>query len=673
MTRLLIYILALILPAIWIIPAGAVNDGGTNSPFSFGAGARDISLGGANLTTSEITTAPYWNASRLIGAERLTISGFHSRLYDSDVAYQYFGLAIPTLDWGCFGIGVFRLGIDGIERRDENNMLLGSFDDNRLAFYFAYARRLSGFNIGLSFMMESHSLDNYSATSSPGINFSIGRSFIINHKRIKEIAFAINGKNIIRPGIDLAGEKINDPYTIDLGVSLKMHPVMKWNNTLTISARLTKIDFIDPRYSAGLEYSFNDLFHLRGGLRDNKLSIGGGISYRMITFDYALAKRDLGSLHLFSITSSFGRSISEKREIRAKLSETKFNSMMINRLASRNIEMIEQLIQKGKEYNDNGVLAGAEQSFDKALFLARNGKVDTTEIYLLLQDANKRLADLNKKRLFSQYLDSARIKLESQDYLATGYFANQALLINPKSDVAGQYLNKANSALENIASSDEMIQERLLAIDSLIGYGQVSHARTIMKSLLQFAPDEKRIQLANRKVEFEYWREKATNAYGTNNLEAALSAIDSALTFFPGHKWCQQLRDRMNTSIEEAFSKPKPAVVISAEPISADLRKEVESSYKTAQRFFEKGDLSQAVQRWEKVERLAPNYQSVREYLIKAYKFIGIELYGQNYLSEAIVTWNKAIQLNPGNDEINDYIKRTRNEIRKLDELTYDN
>ena len=101
MTRILIYILILILPAILAIPAGAVNDGGTNSPFSFGAGARDISLGGAGLTTSDVTTAPYWNASRLTGAERLTISGFHSRLYDSDVAYQYFGLAVPTLDWGC--------------------------------------------------------------------------------------------------------------------------------------------------------------------------------------------------------------------------------------------------------------------------------------------------------------------------------------------------------------------------------------------------------------------------------------------------------------------------------------------------------------------------------------------------------------------------------------------
>jgi len=195
----------------------------------------------------------------------------------------------------------------------------------------------------------------------------------------------------------------------------------------------------------------------------------------------------------------------------------------------------------------------------------------------------------------------------------------------------------------------------------------------IMKSLLQFAPDDKRIQLANKKVEFEYCREMASDAYNSNNYDVALSAIDSALTYFPGHKWCLELRGRMKSRIEEVFGKKEREVVVAAEPLSADLLKEVESSYETARKYFEKGDLSQAVLYWEKVERLAPDYQSVREYLIKAYKYVGIELYGQNQLSEAIAVWEKAVGLNPGNVEINDYIKRTKNEIRKLNELTYDN
>ncbi|MEW5995211.1 MAG: hypothetical protein AB1744_12575, partial [Candidatus Zixiibacteriota bacterium] len=147
MKCVLIYILVILLPAGTVV---ASNDGGTDSPFSFGAGARELSLGGSNLATSDAATAPFWNASRLASAQRLSLAGFHARLYDADVAYQYFGLAVPTLDFGAFGLGVFRLGIGGIEKRDADNLLLGEVDDNRLGFYLAYGRSIWGYDLGLA-------------------------------------------------------------------------------------------------------------------------------------------------------------------------------------------------------------------------------------------------------------------------------------------------------------------------------------------------------------------------------------------------------------------------------------------------------------------------------------------------------------------------------------------
>ena len=121
MKRLLLYMAFFLSP---LVALGASDDGGTESPFMFGTGARELSLGGACLTTADASTAVFWNPARLAPAQRLSLGGLHSRLYDSDVAYQYLGLAIPTVDWGCFGIGVFRLGVDGIEQRDVNNFLL---------------------------------------------------------------------------------------------------------------------------------------------------------------------------------------------------------------------------------------------------------------------------------------------------------------------------------------------------------------------------------------------------------------------------------------------------------------------------------------------------------------------------------------------------------------------
>jgi len=63
---------------------------------------------------------------------------------------------------------------------------------------------------------------------------------------------------------------------------------------------------------------------------------------------------------------------------------------------------------------------------------------------------------------------------------------------------------------------------------------------------------------------------------------------------------------------------------------------------------------------------------SVREYLVNAYKFQGVDLYGQNQLTQAVSTWQKAAALAPQNTEIVDYINRTEAEIKKLQELSYD-
>ena len=118
--------------------------------------------------------------------------------------------------------------------------------------------------------------------------------------------------------------------------------------------------------------------------------------------------------------------------------------------------------------------------------------------------------------------------------------------------------------------------------------------------------------------------------------------------------------------------------ILIAQPESVRIKLEMARTFHrlglrdSARRYFEDGNLSQAIIHWEKVERLAPDYASVREYLVNAYKFVGVELYSQNKLQEAVDTWQKALRLQPGNDEIARYIRRTENEIRKLHELSYD-
>ena len=671
MKRPATYIICLILIA---ISAAASNDGGTRSPFSLGAGSRDLAQGGANMAYGDVAAAPYWNPARLAAAEQYTISGFYSRLYESDVSYQYFGAAIPTLDWGCLGIGIFRLGIDGIEQRDAANVLIpGDLQDNRMAFYLAYGKDFSGYSLGAAISFEHHSLGDYSATSSPGLSISAGRTFVFRSNHIRELSIALVGRNIIKRGTELAEDRVELPGAMDAAFSLKLNPAAPWDHTLTISGELSKVNELDTKYAAGVEYSFRELVSLRGGFRDGNLAAGGGLSYKSITFDYALVDRDMGSLHMFTVSTSFGTPVSYRRKARAESREAEFNNLMNNRLISRNREMITDLVEQGRQNLDNGNLLEAGNYFDRALFLARNAGIDTVGIYELAQESHKRLDEAASRQEYERYMDSAQTRFDGGDYLAAQYYAGLALDRFPDSNEALNQLQLAVEAVRVNTSREEMIVSQLMIVDSLLSYGQADNALKVTKTLRDYAPNDDRVKLAVRKTEFEIYKEKAEAAFAAGNLRQAGDAVSTAQALFPGHQWCISMNARIQQEISmRSAPRTVPVKPADKKTLSDEVLKEVQENYITAQKLFEKGSLSEAIDYWEKVERLAPGYQSVRQYLVKAYKYIGVEMYGRNQLRSAVDTWKKAALLDPENAEINDYIKRTENEIRKLEELSYE-
>jgi len=650
----------------------ASDDGGTESPFSLGAGARDLALGGAAIATSEPTTAPFWNPSRLARVERFSFSGFHSRLYESDVSYQYFGLVWPTLDFGVLALGVFRLGVDGIEIRDEYNFQQGETDDNRLGFYLAYGRSLYDYDVGFALTMEHHSLDDYSTTSSPGLNLSVSRRFTLSPAWLESLTLALTGGNIIRMGATLADETYKYPTSFDGGFTLDLSPGKQWLKETAISGKLSKTNHADMNYALGLELRPIDLIDLRCGLNDDHLSFGAGLSCRLLDFDYALIDRDMGDLHMFTLTLAFGQKTSEKKLIRYQRRETEFNDKMSRELQTRNNTMVDSLVNVGGEKLADGDLTAASSLFDRALFIARSSGVDTVHIKQLADDTDMRLRTVSRKMRYGEFMDSVDVKFDAGDYLSAKYFAGLALSEEPNSSDAASLMAKADSIIESSLARDETIQKQLWMIDSLLSFGQIQRAGTVVRSLEKFAPDNSGVIMAVRRVEFERWREIASIAYDNKDFETALEALDSVSVLFPGHQWSTELKERIRTELNSEQGYATEITPDKPVPLSKEIQKEVKTIYEAAQKAFEKGNLTEAIISWEKVERLAPNYQSVREYLVNAYKFVGVELYGQNRLKEAVDNWKKAAELDPANTEIKNYINRTENEILKLKELTYE-
>ncbi len=659
--------------------AGAVtagnDDGGTSSPFSLGFGAGELAMGGASMVGGPSAAVAYWNPAGLANAPRPALTGFHTRLFDSDVAYQYLGLSIPTLDFGGFGIGVGRLGIDGIEKIDANNLYLNDIQDNRLVVYLAYGRHVSGYRVGMSAHLEHHSIDDYSATSSPGITLSLGRTWNRKAGLIRAVYADFVGRNLLRPGIELAQTKVEYPTSADFGVAAEIAPTRAWPHILTLALKVTKTQGVDPHWAAGAEYAVGQVMALRAGLNQSNPSLGVGLHLAMLNFDYAWIDRDMGSLHMFSLTSSLGASVSERRAERSRRREEEFNRLMSSRWDERNRNMVDRLTEEGRQALESGDLVAATDKLDRALFLARAASMDTTRLAVEAEQARSRLDQVLSHQRYSQYLDLAEASLADEDYVMTRHYADLALDEQGNSNQARALLNTAIRALQAGSARDSLVQHGLVSIDSLLSYGMIDQALARARGLAELAPDNPQVKLACKRTLFENLRHGAEQAFNRSDYTAADHLVDSAMVVLPGHRWGKEMRARLQSARVTTVTEAAPAGPGEPAPqarISEEVRRRVAEIYHDGRAAFEAGDLRRAVANWEEVQRLAPGWESVGDYLVSAYKFIGVELYSSNQLEQAVDFWRRAARLAPDNAEINNYIVRAENEIKRLRELSYD-
>ena len=665
-------ILLSILIVVSLTSVNASEDGGTESPFNFGFGAREHSLGGSNITHISAATAVFWNSSQLASAEHFELTSYYSQLFGSDVVYQYAGLAYPTINYGTFGFGISRLGVTGINKRDIHNFDLGEFDDTRLGIYLAFGKTMAKYDVGVMLNIEQHSIDQYKNSSSPGLNLSIGRTFTLNKSLFNNFKTVLRYSNLLKPSMKLSDETITYPSKLQLGLSTNILLPEKWNSALSLYSHISKVENLSTKFAFGIEYSIYEILSLRGGLRDDNSSVGVGINYKMINFDYALVNRDLGAVHMFSLTSAFGSSISAKRELRIKQEEQKFNQLMTSRLEEKNNLMIAELIKSGHKHLQNNELIKALSDFERSLFLIKSNNMDTTEIAGIIQNTSAEILVIENEIFYSQLLDSAELKFNEAYYLEAKYFAARALDVISNSVDAQQLLDSCEYYISNQLSEKELLTEQLLMADSLINYGNISKSIRILTELKNIAPDDKRVQRQFTKAQFENYRKKAENAMMVDAVELARSSLDSASALFPGHQWCDDFKNLLDDLTQKQITNEtvpnisKPVVML-----SENIKNEAAFLCRTAQEQFEDGDLQSAVRNWEMVENMAPDFQSTRMYLINAYKYLGVELYGNNKLYDAVKIWRKAEKLNPNNKEIANYIKRTLNEIEKVKELTY--
>jgi tetratricopeptide (TPR) repeat protein len=667
-SALIVSVLIALFPAVVICG----DSEGLYSPFYFGAGARELALGGAAMTDPSPATAAFWNPSLLGRAQRITVGASHCRLFEHGVVYQHLGLAVPTLDFGGFGLSVFRLGADEIDLRDKQNLSTGTTNESRLGLHLGYGRTLAAFDLGLSISLEHQSLAGFSATSSPGINVSALRRVHLGFLNVSNMAIGLTCRNLLRPSMKLAEYAYKQPYAADAGVKFEFIPDSDWSHVANLYASISKVDMVESQAAAGVEYSMSQMISLRGGIAGSKLSAGVGLQYEMFAFDYAFVERDLDDLHFFNISLSFGKSVAERRLAREARIEEEFNSYLSSQLEQRNLDVVDSLVSEGVAGLETGQVKSAHTRFERAMFLASSSGADTAAIARLIDSTAVLLLIIESDSSYAAHMDSSSSNLESGDYLSAKFFAEKALEIRPGSERAQVIVTKANEELAGMTSGSALIEERLLRADSLIEYGKVEEALEAMQAISNLADSVPRINSTLKKIMFEVMRDRTAMRYGSGEFKSALSTVDSAAAIYADHPWCTEMRNRISREMSRRAPSVETAVAKKAVAPSSEIIAGADAAYLEGRQLFESGDLSNAIEKWETVDLIAPAYKSVRTYLIKAYKYLGVELYGKNKLDDAIAIWRKASALDPENEEIADYIKRTESEISKLKELSYE-
>ncbi|MEW5922535.1 MAG: outer membrane beta-barrel protein [Candidatus Zixiibacteriota bacterium] len=99
---------------------------------------------------------------------------------------------------------------------------------------------------------------------------------------------------------------------------------------------------------------------------------------------------------------------------------------------------------------------------------------------------------------------------------------------------------------------------------------------------------------------------------------------------------------------------------------------DIERIYQAGLIYYNEGRFDKAIEEWEKVYKESKDYQGIVRQLAEAYKYAGIESYGQNKQGEAIGFWEKALVLDPNNKEIKEYIGRARGEEKALAAISGD-
>jgi hypothetical protein len=269
-------------------------------------GARGIAIGGSSMVFSTGAEALYWNPAGLSRGEYGVEALLSSMKYIADINVTYGALAISAGEFGALGFSVKSIGFGDIPLTTEQ-FPDGTGESYSPAFInvgVTYSKLLTDrISVGLTTTLITEKILSTSAT---GVAFNVGLQYHNLGIQGLDLGVAVKniGSNMTFDGSDLlktatAAEGLRGsqfykvqaaafelPSSMEIGVGYqrKFDEV----NNATIGVLFRNNNYQDDEYNFGGEYSYNNLFFVRGGYTFAPQATKDAVGQNSYIYDYTL-------------------------------------------------------------------------------------------------------------------------------------------------------------------------------------------------------------------------------------------------------------------------------------------------------------------------------------------------------------------------------------------------
>ena len=383
---------------------GQTGDGGTESNLNFGYGARALSLGGAFTALADDPTAVFWNPAGLEYIYQQNVNFFHTSFWEG-IDYDFIGYVYPTLNFGTFGIGIGRIGVDGIPQLDNSGEPIdgNSYSHAEMHMYISGAKKLpfnTTLGVSLKYLRRGFSgLIDRPEYFDTGFGVDIGllyRPEFLGSRWFQDWSLGIKMTNFLKPSLKEGTQSDQLPFDMKLGLMKKVR--FAGGNYFNVLFDIKSVEKKDTRFYLGTEYNFRELGSFRMGINNGKFAVGAGVEYKMFQFDYTYGSYSnselLSAVHSFSVSVNFGMNRDEmfaKAEAK-RVAEEK--ALIAQSLANERQQFISDHMHFANKYFNDKQYMDAIVEYRQILTL------DSTNVYAqtMLDSSNNMLQNIFRIR-----------------------------------------------------------------------------------------------------------------------------------------------------------------------------------------------------------------------------------------------------------------------------------